>query len=674
MISSKLPHIFYGGDYNPEQWSEEVWLDDMRLMKQAGVNLVSVGIFSWALLQPNEDTYHFEWLDRLLNLLAKNGIFADLATATAAQPSWISQKYPDILPVNAQGNQISYGSRQSYCPNSPSYRRLGQKLVQQLAERYQNHPALALWHINNEYACHTSTCYCNNCAIAFRSWLEKKYQTLEKVNEVWGTNFWSQHYYHWSEIIPPRATSTFPNPSQVLDYRRFMSDSILECYLGEYNIIKSITPNILITTNFMGEFKPLDYFKWAKHIDVISFDSYPNPEPGYHPGYAALNYDLMRGLKNGQPFILMEQAPNQVNWRPFNTNKRPGVMALWSYQAMAHGADAIMFFQWRQSLKGAEKFHSAMVTHTGDANSRVYRQVAKLGNELSSLSEVIDSKVPAQVAIVFDYENWWAVEYIQRPSENLKYLEQIRNFYNPLFDMNIPVDIVPVDTDLTKYKLVIAPLLYMVQPGVKENLESYVADGGRFITTFFSGIVDETDGVFPGGYPGPLKELLGLRVEEFDPLEPHMVNKIKMIQVLGELSGEYNCTLWCDVVNPGTAKVLAQFTEDYHAGAPCLTENTFGKGTAYYLATQPDRSFFKEFMKHLCRLSGISALLEVPEGVEVSARNKDDRTFLFLLNHNVYPVSVALPADIQYQDLISKRIVAGSLAIQAKETAILYSF
>ncbi|HBE81035.1 MAG TPA: beta-galactosidase [Firmicutes bacterium] len=670
MISSKLPKILYGGDYNPEQWPENLWLEDMKLMKQAGVNLVSIGIFSWALLQPNEETYNFEWLDRLLNLLAENHIYADLATATAAQPAWLSQ-YSDVLPVDVKVNKISYGSRQSYCPNSPTYRRLGQQLVRSLAERYKNHSALAMWHINNEYACHIQSCYCENCAQAFRSWLQKKYETVEKVNEAWGTNFWSQHYYDWSEIIPPRATSTFPNPSQVLDYRRFMSDSLLDCYLGEYGILKSITPDIPVTTNFMGDFKPLNYFEWAKHIDVVSWDSYPNPEPNYHPSWAAFNHDLMRGLKKGQPFILMEQATNNVNWRPTNTNKRPGVMPLWSYQAMAHGADGIMFFQWRQSLKGAEKFHSAMITHTGDDQSRVYREVSKLGAELGSLNEIIDSRVPSEVAILFDYENWWAVEYDQRPSENLKYLEQIRNFYNPLFALNIPVDILPVDADLTRYKLVIAPLLYMVKPGVKENLENYVANGGTFITTFFSGIVDETDGVFPGGYPGPLAALLGISIEEFDALEPHLENNIELIEKIEEAESQYRCELWCDVVKLHGAKGLANFTQDYYAGYPALTENHFGKGKAYYLATQPDQSFFKKFIKHLCQLNQIKTPLEAPAGVEVLARNQCEQAFLFVLNHNQYPVSVALPVSLQYQNLISKKTITGQLTLEAKEAAIL---
>jgi beta-galactosidase len=668
MINAKLPKIFYGGDYNPEQWPEKVWLEDVKLMKQAGVNLVSVGIFSWSLLQPNEETYNFEWLDRIMDLLAANGIYADLATATAAQPAWLSQ-YSDVLPVDIRGNKVSYGSRQSYCPNSPSYRRLGRQLVRNLAERYKNHPALIMWHINNEYACHTPSCYCENCAQAFRSWLQKKYGTVEKVNEAWGTNFWSQHYYEWAEIIPPRATSTFGNPGQVLDYQRFMSDSLMDCYLGEHAILKSVTPNIPVTTNFMGDFKNLDYFKWAQHMDVVSWDSYPDPEPNAYPGWAAFNHDLMRGLKNGQPFILMEQAASHVNWRPVNTNKRPGVMGLWSYQAIARGADAVMFFQWRQSLKGAERFHSAMVTHTGDDQSRVYREIAELGHELATLDEIIDSRTPAEIGILFDYENWWSLEHEPRPSINVNYLAQIRNFYNPLYDMNIEVDIVPVDADLSRYKLVIAPLLNMVKPGVKENLEKYVAGGGTFVTTFFSGIEDETGGVFPGGYPGPLKDLLGLAVEEFDPLEPHMTNKMRMIRTAGRLNGDYRCNLWCDVVQPGTAKVLAKFVEDYYAGRPCLTENHFGKGKAYYIATQPEPDFYKAFLKYLTDLHSVGSPLPVPPGVEVVKRAKDGQEYLFILNHTNHLAEFAIPGA--FQDLISGNGLQNELILKPKGTVIL---
>ena len=429
-----------------------------------------------------------------------------------------------------------------------------------------------------------------------------------------------------------------------------------------------MTPDIPVTTNFMTDFKPLDYFKWAKQIDIISWDSYPNPEPDYHPAVTAFNHDLMRNLKGGRPFILMEQAPNQVNWRPYNTNKRPGVMNLWSKEAVARGADGIMFFQWRQSVKGAEKFHSAMVPHAGE-NSRVYREVAQLGKELASLSEIIDTRITAETAIILDYENWWAVEYQQRPSRSLTYLEQLRNFYTPLFEMNIPTDIVPVDCDLSHYKIVIAPLLYMIKPNLKENLEKFVASGGTLIVSFFSGIVDERDGVFGEGYPGPLKKLLGISVEEFDALEPHMTNKIKLVRELSHLKREYNCSLWGEVVKTNTAAALALFCQDYYGGAPCLTENQYRQGKAYYLATQPEPEFYRDFLKYLCRLNRVPATLEAPAGVEVTKRKGKDAEYLFILNHN--PHAVAVNISGKYRDLIGDQEYEGSVSLNSKASMVL---
>ncbi len=672
MINPRLPKIFYGGDYNPEQWPEAVWDEDMRLMKQAGVNLVSIAIFSWATLQPDERTYCFDWLDRLLDKLAAHGIFADLATASASQPAWVSVNYPDVLPVDQHGNRISHGSRQSYCPNSPTYRRLNQALVRRLAERYRNHPALVMWHINNEYACHTAVCYCDNCALAFRKWLQQRYGSVARVNEAWGTDFWSQTYYQWPEIIPPRRTSTFANPGQVLDYQRFMSDSLFGCCQAELAILKEITPTIPVTTNFMGDFKPLDYFQWAEPLDVVSWDSYPNPAPEGNPAWAAFNHDLMRGLKDGQPFVLMEQAPSQVNWRSYNPNKRPGVMRLWSYQALARGADGIMFFQWRQSRKGAEKFHSAMINAWGDEQSRVYREVVQLGNELAGLAELLDATVPAQVAIVFDYENWWAVEFEQQPSVALQYLEQIRNFYEPLFAMNIPVRFVAATADLKPYQLVIAPLLYMVKPGVAERIERYVAEGGTFVTTCFSGIVDATGGFFPEGYTGPLQAVLGLRVAEFDALEPQMSNGLRINEPICVLNGEYRCRHWCDIVKLDTATAVAEFTEDYYSGSAAVTVNRFQAGLAYYIATQPEPAFYRKFIQTLCVAREIIPTLNVPQGVEAVKRVKDGQAYLFVMNHNDRPAAVLLPEG-NYRDLITGKRVVGGATLEPTEVLILKS-
>jgi beta-galactosidase len=647
----KLPHMYYGGDYNPEQWPEEVWLDDMKLMKQAGVNLVSIGIFSWALLQPGPDKYDFAWLDRLMGLLADNGIYADLATATASPPAWMATLFPDSLPVDENGARYSHGSRQHYCPNSEVYRAYSVKLASKLAERYSKHPALAMWHINNEYACHISRCYCDSCTASFRRWLEERYGTLDELNARWGTNFWSQKYYSWSEIALPRKTPTYANPGQQLDYARFMSDSLLECYLGEYRTLKEATPELPIMTNFMGFFKPLDYFKWAPYMDVVTWDSYPEPLGGI-PVNAVMAHDLMRSLKGGQPFVLMEQVTSQVNWRQHNPLKRPGVMRLWSYQAVAHGGDGVMFFQWRAAKAGAEKYHGAMVTHTGDANSRIYREVEQLGQELKKLDAIVDARIEAKVAILFDWNNWWALELDSKPSQDVRYIEQVQQYYTALYERNIAVDFVHPTSDFSKYTLVAAPILYMVEPGVTESLERYVDGGGTLLSTFFSGIVDENDRIHLGGYPAPLRKLLGICVEEFDPMVPGQQNTVVVASGAPIATGEYSCNLWADIIRLEGASALATFGQDFYAGSPAVTVNQFGQGKAYYVGTQGVAAFTSALVESVLKELSLEPPLQVPQGVEVTEREANGKRYLFVLNHLEDQISIQLGHGT-YVDLIS---------------------
>jgi beta-galactosidase len=663
----KLPHIYYGGDYNPEQWPEEVWQDDMRLMKKAGVNFVSVGIFSWALLQPGPDTYDFAWLDRLMDLLAENGIYADLATATASPPAWMATQFPSTLPVDINGSRYMQGSRQHYCPNSEIYRTYSVEMARRLAERYGNHPALAMWHINNEYGCHIAQCYCDNCTSAFRVWLENRYSTLDELNARWGTNFWSQKVYSWSEIGLPGKTPTYANPGQQLDYARFMSDSLLECYLGEHKVLKAATPELPIMTNFMLNFKPLDYFEWAKHMDLVTWDSYPEPTAGI-PVNAAMWHDLMRGLKGGQPFVLMEQVTSQVNWRPHNPLKRPGVMRLWSYQTIAHGGDGVMFFQWRAARAGAEKFHGAMVTHTGDENSRVYKEVEQLGQELRGLDAIVDSRIEAKVAILFDWHNWWALELDSKPSRDVQYMEQVLHVYTALFERNIAVDFVQPNGDLSKYAFVLAPTLYMVGPGVADNLEQFVANGGTLYTSFFSGIVDENDRIHLGGYPAPLRKLLGICVEEFDPMLPGQQNKIVMDY--GAVKGVFTSILWADIIRLEGATALATYEEDFFAGSPAVTVNSFGKGKAYYAGTHGEAAFTGAFVGQILQELNIQPPVNVPSGVEVTQREKDGQSYLFIMNHLAGEATIQLPPG-SYTDLISGNSHEGELTLPSTGVVIL---
>src|SRR5579875_893403 len=661
-------HILYGGDYNPEQWPENIWQDDMRLMKLARVNMVSINIFSWAALEPAPHAYQFETLDRIMDMLAENGIAADLATATASPPTWMSRSYPAMLPVTHDGRRYTHGSRRHYCPNSTDYRRESAALVRQLAERYADHPALHLWHVDNEYACHVTACYCDQCARAFRQWLQTRYGTLAALNEAWATSFWSQRYYSWEDILPPRLTPAQHNPSQALDYQRFMSDSFLECYLIQARILREITPNVPITTNFMGAFKPLDYFSWAPHLDVISNDSYPpNTAPAWE---TALIDDLMRSLKGGQPYLLMEQSPSQVNWMAQNPQKRPGRMRMLSYQNVAHGADGILFFQWRQSKGGSEMYHSAVVTHEGNEHTRIFREVAQLGAELSRLSpEIVGARTPAQVALLVDWQNWWAVEYRPNPSDRLHYWEQIKTYYEPLHALNIAVDIVQPESDLSHYRLIIAPLLYMVRPGVAQNLEQFVQRGGILLTTFFSGIIDQNHHATLGGYPGALRKLLGVHVEEFDPWTETMSNQVIIEE--GPLRGTYPCTLWGEVVHLEGARALGVFAHDYYAQGPAVTVHQFEQGQVYYLATQVSRDLLARLTHQLCRQAGVEPVLNAPEGVEVTRRVRaDGRAVFFLLNHTQQAEAVTLPTG-SFTSLLNGHVVEGQIEVAANDVAVL---
>ncbi|MFL5629134.1 MAG: beta-galactosidase [Ktedonobacteraceae bacterium] len=668
MQQSFPKHILYGADYNPEQWPETVWLDDMRLMHLASVNMVSVNIFSWAMLEPQQHAYHFDQLDRIMDILAEHEIAADLATGTASPPTWMSRLYPNMLPVTRDGKRLSHGSRQHYCPNSLDYRREAGELVRRLAERYAQHPALAMWHVNNEIGCHVSHCYCDRCAEAFRDWLQARYVSLDTLNDAWGTNFWSQRYYEWEDILPPRLSPAQNNPGQSLDYQRFMSNALLGCYLNEADILREITPAIPLTTNFMVGFKPADYFAWAPHLDIISFDNYPARTTP--PWETALIQDLMRSLKKGQPHLVMEQTPSQLNWMKQNPHKRPGDIRLQSLQAVAHGADGVMYFQWRQSKAGAEKFHSAIVSHEGSERTRIFQQSARIGAELKQLSpEVVDSRISAQIAILMDWQNWWAVEYLPGPSDRLNYWEQLKLHYRPFHKLNVAIDFVEPTGDLSKYRVIVAPLLHMLRPGVARQLEQFVEQGGILLTTFFSGTVDQNDHVVLGGYPAELRKLLGIHVEEFDPWTHEMTNQVVIQE--GPLRGAYPCTLWGELIHLEGGHALGTFASDYYAQAPALTVHPFAKGHVYYLATQASNELLDRLAQLLCQQAEVPALMQTSEGMEVTQRTRaDGRNVYFLLNHTDQAAQVALPQG-SFTSLLGGGKVKNSIDIAARDVVVL---
>ncbi|GAF11445.1 beta-galactosidase [Bacillus sp. JCM 19045] len=603
--------------------------EDIRYFKEAGINVATLNVFSWALNQPDEETYDFSRLEMHMNRLYDHGIYTCLATSTAAHPAWMARKYPDVLRVDFQGRQRRFGGRHNSCPNSPTYRHYAEKMAGALGSHFKDHPGLLMWHVSNEYG---GYCYCDNCAAGFRKWLKQSYHSIDRLNKLWNTRFWGHTFYSWEEIVVPNAlseegegnVSAFQGIS--LDYRRFQSDSLLECYQLEHTVLKTFTPDLQITTNLMGTYSELDYFKWGKAMDVVSWDSYPALDTPV--SLTAMTHDLMRGLKDGKPFMLMEQTPSQQNWQSYNALKRPGVMRLWSYQALAHGADTVLFFQLRRSIGACEKFHGAVIEHAGHNETRVFRETEQVGRELQQLEDkLIGARITSRVAIVYDWENRWALDLSSGPTVSLDYVKEVHSYYRAFYRLNIPVDFISVEADLTGYDLVVAPVLYMVKTGHAKRIERFVENGGTFVSTFFSGIVNEHDLVTLGGYPGELRSLFGIWVEETDALDPAQFNHIVMSKQWGKLSGHYQCNLLFDLIHSEGAEVLATYGSDFYAGSPVVTRNTFGKGSAIYVGSSGDQAFTDGLIETVCNERGIVSLLPTPDGVEVTERTKAGESF-----------------------------------------------
>ncbi len=617
--------IRYGGDYNPEQWPEEVWADDVALMAEAGVDLVTVAVFAWSELQggPGREL-EGGWLDRVLDLLDQAGVRVDLATATASPPPWLAASHPEILPVTAAGVRLSPGGRQHYCPSSPVYREAAVDLVERMARRYGGHSALELWHIGNEFGCHVPACYCDVSAAAFRAWLQDRYGDIDELNRAWGTAFWSQRYRSFDEVLPPRIAPTFPNPAQRLDYRRFSNDELLACYQAEKAVLRELTPEVPVTTNLMGLFRPVDGWRWAAEMDVVSVDRYPDPaDPNAHIG-AALVADLTRSLAGPRPWYLMEQAPGAVNWRPINAAKSRGQYRRWSLQAVARGADAILQFQWRASAAGAEKFHSAMVPHAG-TDTHLWREVVALGADLVRLAPVAGRPVPAEVAVLLDWESWWGLELDSHPSAEVRQVALLLELYTPLFEAGFVVDVAHPAADLSAYALVVIPALYSVGDGTAANIDGYVRRGGVAVVTYFSAVVDTADRIQLGGYPAPWREMLGLAVEEFAPMPAGTTDRLTGVLAAATSSARR----WEERIQLRGAEALLSLASGPLEGGAAVTVHDHGLGAAYYMATSPDPATTAEVLAHAASRAGVSPAARVPSGVEVVQRGDH----LFLINH-----------------------------------------
>ncbi|HET6910442.1 MAG TPA: beta-galactosidase [Mycobacteriales bacterium] len=657
--------LAFGADYNPEQWTPATQDEDLDLMVEAGVNLVTLAVFSWSRLEPEPGVFDFEWLDRVIDRLWSRGVHVDLATATATPPAWLVRRHPEVLPVTADGTQLEFGSRQTYCPSSPIFRQHAVRLSRELARHYRDHPALALWHVSNEYGDELSRCYCDVSTERFRAWLQHRYSDLAALNQAWGTDVWGQRYSQWGQIAAPRKTAAPVNPAQRLDFERFSSDELIELLRAEVAVLRAECPNVLVTTNFMGLFRDVDYWRMADSEDVVSNDAYPDPADAASHVSAALGFALMRSLKPSTPWLLMEQAPGAVSWRAVNAVKPPGQMRLTSLQALAHGADGIMFFQWRASRAGAERFHSALVGHRGPVG-RTWSEARDLGRELRGLGEIAGSRVIADVGLLVGWDSWWALDAGEAlPSVRFSWLEQVRVWHEALFRLGITVELVNPDCAQFDHRMLVAPNLFLQSAEQAERLERYVESGGHLVVGPFSGVVDETNAVHLGGAPGPLRDLLGVTVDEWCPLPD------EESQVVAYAGAKLDAVSWTESLERTTATVAGTYERGWLAGRPAVTVNRVEKGSARYISLVAPTADLEVLLRDALESAGIKARAQSSADVEFVTRRGAHATYLFVLNHTANVVDVDVPTPSV--DMLTGRREEHTMTLLPRGAAVLRS-
>ncbi len=674
--------LLHGGDYNPDQWLSypEVLEEDVELMKKANVNCVTLGVFAWSRLEPEEGRFDFEWLEKTIDRLYAQGIYTILATPTGAMPHWLTQKYEEVRKVEPNGQRRFHGQRHNFCPSSPIMRQKMGEIDRALSARFGRHPGVIAWHLSNEYGGdgRASDCHCPYCQAAFREWLKNRYQTLDALNHAWWTSFWSNIYTDWEQIHSPSELGEHTMHGLKLDWRRFSSERLLDFCKAEVEAVRT-NSEIPALTNMMGAFPTLDYFKWAKELDVVSLDNYPcwhMQESDVDMAIASsFNHTLTRSLKK-QPYLLMESAPSMVNWMPRNTLKRPGMHELSSLQAIAHGSNSVQYFQWRKSRGSSEKYHGAVVDHKNGGDTRVFRDVSRLGERLSQISDkVVKTCNQPKVAIVFDWENRWAVDDAQAVVIPFDYRSRWMDYYKVFWEMGIDVDIIDMEDDLSDYRLVVAPVNYMYRGDYIKNVKRFVERGGTYVTTYWSGEVDDTDLCFLGSHP--LREVLGIRTEEIDVKPAHVKNTVSY-------DGEnYVIKGLCALVHAESAEVLSVYENDFYAGYPALTKNKYGEGCAYFIASENEIAFLWAFCQDVAEEAQVTCSLKarLPYGVTVSERKplgSDESlakkaeaggSLWFVQNFNAYEVEIEL--EEEYRDIETREVWSGKRTLAAYQCLIL---
>lgn len=647
-IDMKNEYLLHGGDYNPEQWLHmpEILERDIERFKEAKINTVTLGVFSWSKIEPKEGEYHFKWMEEIIDNLYNNGISVVLATPSGARPHWMADKYPEVLRVNEMRQRNLFGGRHNHCFTSPIYRKKVKQINTELVKRFGSHPAVKMWHISNEFS---GECHCELCQNAFRDWLKNKYGTIDVLNDRWCTTFWSHIYSSFEQVESPSPLGEKSIMALSLDWKRFVSDQTIDFMEQEIQTIRELGAVQPATTNLMYHFGGIDYFRLAEKVDVVSWDNYPSwhkKEEKETAQDAAFWHDLIRGLKK-KPFILMESSPGATNWQEVSKLKKPGMLLSSSLQSIAHGADGAMYFQMRKSRGAEEKFHGAVLDHYDGSDTRTFQDVCKTGDMLERLKEVTGSKTNAQVAVLYDWENLWALEGSKGPrNKDLHYLESVEKSYRALRRLGLNVDIINQKSSMDGYKIVSAPMQYLFHDGFNEKVRKYIENGGIFIMTYWSGVVDENDRCFLGGTPYGLMDVFGLRSEEIDGLYDWEENEICQPENKFEgLKDSYICKYLCQLVKPVTAKTLMVYGKDFYAGMPALLENSYGKGKAYYVCADAEQSFYEDFCQKLVQEAGVHRVWmeEIPKGVEITSRSSEETEYVFLQNFNRMAVQVSLP-------------------------------
>lgn len=668
-----LNGLIHGGDYNPEQWLYDpaILETDIKYFKKAHINEVSLGIFSWAMLEPEENHYDFEWMESIINRLYENGISVILATPSGARPKWMADKYPEVLRVDENRNRYLYGLRHNHCYTSPVYREKTRKINMELAKRFGKHPGVIAWHISNEYG---GECHCELCQSEFHKWLKEKYQTIEDLNFAWATTFWSHRYNNFEQIESPSSRGEYWLHGLNLDWKRFVTDRTVDFVRHEIQAIRDAGSEKPTTINFMYDYQGLNYHKFEDVVDIISWDNYPQ----WHKKAECLTamdsgmqHDIMRSIKK-QPFLLMESCPAATNWQPISKLKKPGMLHLASLQAIAHGSDSVQYFQLRQSRGSSEKFHGAVIDHYGGCDTRVFEEVTRVGEALERLKEVAGTQVDAKVAVLFDWENRWAMEDAQGPrNEGLYYKESVEKSYYAFRKLGLDVDVIDMEQDLEPYAIIAIPMLYMFRAGFEKKLRAFIENGGIALMTYWSGIVDDTDLCYLGGTPHGLMDVFGLRSTEIDALYDWESNVLIPIEgnSLG-LNGQWNCKNLCDIVKVSTAEVLGVYGKDFYAGMPTITKNQYGKGIAYYVCADFEQEFYDDIISKIVGVTNIKKTVKaIPNGVEVTTRKSDQNEYIFIQNFNNQEVDIEL--ELKDAKIILGEYLQGK--IQKFETIVIKS-